>query len=203
MWLGDGSVSTKKNYGCAEYITVSKVLAKQLFVILVKMGYMPSMKYTKPSLTPMRKKYSVNITSHRCSYRISISGKQLTRFAKEVLSRELFFQGNRTYNFGHIDENYYYMPVQTITTENYSGKVYNLEVEDDASYVCSFIVHNSMGVNLPAHTVLVRDTSRYSDVLRLREAQRQRGHPALRQGREAEVRQGGAGRCSSRRPRTR
>ena len=163
MWLGDGSVYVKKNYGCAEYVTVSKVLAKQLFIILVKMGYMPSIKCAKPSVTPTRKKYSVNITNHRTSYRISVSGKQLTRFAREVLFRELAFQGNRTYNIGLIDENYYYMPVQSITAEDYSGKVYNLEVEDDASYVCSFIVHNSMGVNLPAHTVLVRDTSRYSD----------------------------------------
>ena len=53
------------------------------------------------------------------------------------------------------------MPIRRINRRKYSGMVYNLEIESDCSYVGSFVVHNSLGVNLPAHTVLVRDISRY------------------------------------------
>jgi uncharacterized protein (TIGR00375 family) len=42
-----------------------------------------------------------------------------------------------------FDENYLYMPIINVKRKNYSGVVFNLEVEDDNSYVTdSFIVHN-------------------------------------------------------------
>lgn len=163
MWLGDGSLYLKKTYGSAEYSTVSKTLAKQLFAILVKMGYMPRIKYVKAKETKPNPKYSVQIARHGNIYKVMISGKQLIKFAEEILKKELKFEGNRTFNLGKIDKDYYYMPVRKIEPVNYDGMVCNLEIEDDASYVGSFIVHNSLGINLPAHTVLVRDTSRYGD----------------------------------------
>ena len=40
MWLGDGDFNPK--YRTARYSTTSPVLAKQLFALLVKLGFMPS-----------------------------------------------------------------------------------------------------------------------------------------------------------------
>ncbi len=161
MWRGDGYLYRTKTYGDAEYSTISKVLANQLFIILVKLGYMPRIKYADQQ--NVARKDSLNIQSRHRIYKVSVSGKQLSRFTREVLNKKVHFSGNRTYNLGFIDDNYYYMPVKSIKNIDYSGAVYNLEVEDDASYVGSFIVHNSLGVNLPAHTVVVRDTTRYSE----------------------------------------
>src|SRR2546430_16860786 len=42
------------------------------------------------------------------------------------------------------------MPIRRIDLEPYRGTVHNLEVEGHNSYVGSFVVHNSAGVNLPA-----------------------------------------------------
>jgi len=45
--------------------------------------------------------------------------------------------------YKRIDENYVYLPIKSIRKEKYNGKVHNLEVEEDNSYVTSsFIVHN-------------------------------------------------------------
>ncbi len=164
MWEGDGSVSLKETYGMAEYVTVSKILAKQLFMALVKIGYMPSISCSKAKITKHKAKYNVIITNHSDSYRVRISGEQLTRFLKEIMQRRVVFKGNRTYNVGKIDKDYYYMPVRKITRKIYNGIVYNIEVKKDANYVGSFIVHNSMGINMPAHTVLVRDIHRYENL---------------------------------------
>ncbi|TSC56165.1 MAG: Mja hyp1 intein [Parcubacteria group bacterium Greene0714_21] len=44
---------------------------------------------------------------------------------------------------GWIDKNYVYLPIRDIEIENYEGNVYNLEVEEDNSYVTEFAtVHN-------------------------------------------------------------
>jgi helicase len=48
--------------------------------------------------------------------------------------------------------------------------VYNLEVEEHSSYVGSFVVHNSAGVNLPARRVVVADLARYDGSLGMNSA---------------------------------
>jgi len=46
---------------------------------------------------------------------------------------------------GWIDKNYIYIPIKKIEKSNYNGKVYNLEVEENNSYVTpSATVHNCM-----------------------------------------------------------
>src|SRR3989449_5074539 len=53
------------------------------------------------------------------------------------------------------------MPIRRIDLEPYRGTVHNLEVEGHSSYVGSFVVHNSAGVNLPARTVVISSYERY------------------------------------------
>src|SRR2546422_5737429 len=53
------------------------------------------------------------------------------------------------------------MPIRRIDLEPYRGTVHNLEVEGHSSYVGSFVVHNSAGVNLPARTVIISSYERF------------------------------------------
>jgi ATPases with chaperone activity, ATP-binding subunit len=45
--------------------------------------------------------------------------------------------------YEYADENYIYKQIKKIGIINYTGKVYDLAVEEDVSYVLDFIVHNS------------------------------------------------------------
>ena len=159
MWRGDGSL-TKTGPKSAKYDTTSGTLAKQLFVALVKMGYMPCLKLDRRA--GERSGNKLSITHRHDLYTVSISGKQYHMFAEEVLLQPRRIEHlNRESNRGHIDDRFYYMPVRKIEVERYSGTVHNLEVEGHSSYVGSFVVHNSAGVNLPARRVVIADMARY------------------------------------------
>src|SRR2546427_2346227 len=159
MWRGDGDV-TQSNARTARYSTTSRHLAKQLFAVLVKLGYMPTIKLTRR--TGKTSGRSLLITHKHDLYTVSISGKQLTQFLREVLlTKPEGFEGNREFNRGYLDSNYYYMPIRRIDLEPYRGTVHNLEVEGHSSYVGSFVVHNSAGVNLPARTVIISSYERF------------------------------------------
>lgn len=159
MWKGDGNVS-KSGLLLARYSTTSGHLAKQLFAVLVKMGYMPSIKVIRRSGTVAGG--SPRIVHRHDLFTVAVSGKQTSRFVKEVLGlRGRHGRGNREYNIGYLDDRYYYMPIRKIEFEHFKGLVYNLEVRGHSSYVGSFVVHNSAGVNLPARRVVVADMTRY------------------------------------------
>src|SRR5205807_9757631 len=93
---------------------------------------------------------------------VSVSNKQLTRFIVDVLKvKSDMFGGNREFNRGYLDSNFYYMPIRKVEREPYKGTVHNLEVKGHSSYVGSFVVHNSAGVNLPARTVIISSYERF------------------------------------------
>ncbi|TMI07134.1 DEAD/DEAH box helicase [Candidatus Bathyarchaeota archaeon] len=159
MWQGDGNI-TRSKARTARYATVSGVLAKQLFAVLVKLGYMPAISISKKA--GITSKYGLAITHKHALYTVSVSGKQLTRFLVDVLKvKSDMFGGNREFNRGYLDSNFYYMPIRKVEREPYKGTVHNLEVKGHSSYVGSFVVHNSAGVNLPARVVVISSYERY------------------------------------------
>src|SRR2546422_360521 len=159
MWRGDGDI-TEARARTARYSTISRRLAKQLFAVLVKLGYMPTIKMTRRAGNTSGR--GLLITHRHDLYTVSVSGKQLTKFLREVLlTKPEGFEGNREFNRGYLDSNYYYMPIRRIELEPYRGTVHNLEVEGHSSYVGSFVVHNSAGVNLPARTVIISSYERF------------------------------------------
>ncbi len=158
MWLGDCWIYKDHATPCVSYSTISPLLAKQLFAILVKLGFMPSISKVK------RERRSNNTLAPKGKhdlYEVKLSGKQLASFGRVILKRTLTVKGNRNYNINFIDDDYYYMVVSRIRQADYQGLIYNLEVEGDSSYTGAFSVHNSAGVNLPARRVLIYEYRRF------------------------------------------
>lgn len=52
------------------------------------------------------------------------------------------YSPNRKWSRSFDDENFTFKGIKNITSENYSGMVYNFEVEEDNSYVSDFALHN-------------------------------------------------------------
>lgn len=152
MWDGDGYVGKDT----LEYSTVSPVLAKQLWIILAKIGIVSSLKDAK----------------NRVEYKIVIQGKQGEWIGNngEHLSKR--------FTFGWVDDDYVYLPIKSILPKAYHGMVYNLEVDKQNSYVSSFIMHNcrplaeSAACELPVITtdyapmteIITKDTGYLIDV---------------------------------------
>jgi len=130
-----------------EGVTVSKQLAHDMFFIANNLGYMPTISLT----IPIKNEYAkVRLPRWNVSFGIAsgISNK---------CSR-----GWRT----QLDEKAMWRKVKQIRFEKeYSGVVYNLEVENDNSYIADGIgVHNCVGfsaadwgINLPTNTNFTND----------------------------------------------
>jgi helicase len=158
LWRGDGTFGEySKNSDAARYVTVSSKLAHQIWLILIKLGYLPSI------TTRFQYPFGDKEKDQTVVYTVAVSGAQLPQFAIEVL--EIAYiprERNRSYNVGMIDSEYAYFPIRKVETTEYNGKVYNLEIEGDHSYTGNFIVHNSQGVNLPSKHVCIFDITRWS-----------------------------------------
>lgn len=119
MFLGDGN---KSEYGCA-YTTTSKQLSKQITLLLTKIGIIPSIYYDKT----------------RDSYQLRLSELQMRKYDFGFKIKNISKNASRFW----LDEDNIYIPIKNIKKTKYSGKVYNLEVEDHHSYMLTHLtVHN-------------------------------------------------------------
>jgi len=143
---GDGSI---KETGRVSYSTVSPSLAFQITEIVTRLGYLPSLSKEKASNT---------IWSDR--YKVRVSGKQYDSFVKsldlKVKSRML----KNTKQQSWADEQLIYLPVEKVKEEKVEMNVYNLEVEEDNTYIANrVVVHNCTtrvisGVGVPQFTAV-------------------------------------------------
>ncbi|MFQ5919377.1 MAG: DEAD/DEAH box helicase [Thermoplasmata archaeon] len=152
-WRGDGSIDPQR-YATSRYSTVSPRLAEQMGRMLRRLGYMPSTRVSEPLGFGKRPMYT-----------LALSGAQGRRFLTDIMEvdPELVFKSERTSNWITRVDGSFRSPVRTVRQIPYTGYLYNLHVEGDESYVCSFAfaVHNSAGINLPARRVIIRDVRRY------------------------------------------
>ncbi len=151
---GDGyiRIDNKSRAHYASHSTVSPTLAFQVQLLLASLGYIGHLSRRENHRWGKHPLYSVRI-----------GGDSYYRFLSDIKEKTDSKKGNRAYNINKIWKNYLLLQLDKIKEEHYSGPVYNLEVDNDQSYSVGFIVHNSMGVNLPAFRVLIRDVKRYSE----------------------------------------
>ena len=129
LWDGDGCVyfHPVKKASEMDYQTVSKQLSEQMRLILIRLGYLVS------SSSHQRK---------NMVYRLRIMGKQKWEFAK-ILETKLKETGEG-HQIGFTSPKFLFLPIRKIEKENYSGKVFDLQIENNHSYSnCSFVAHNS------------------------------------------------------------
>jgi len=126
--------------------TVSRVLANQMKEICLRLDIIPNMFVDTAAAHKKRGKHLINgrkISANFdiiCLIRLSFLDDKY-----RLLDTEDFkaFQPKKDIRHGWFDDNYVYIPIRKIEKRKYSGKVYNLEVDEDNSYVAeAAAVHN-------------------------------------------------------------
>ncbi len=127
-----------------ELQTVAHTLMEQIYSMLLRFGISVDMKM-----------------SPRHHYRLKIYGAELNKIKWKNIECSTKKLSSRI----HTDDEYTYVPVKTISQYNYSGLVYNIDVEDDHSYILQSVVHNCLpGMHAMALGVPLV-TTRYGGVL--------------------------------------
>jgi predicted nucleotide-binding protein (sugar kinase/HSP70/actin superfamily)/intein/homing endonuclease len=129
FFRGDGGL--RDMYGETTYraVTTSENLANQLFWLLIR-------NRIKTSFSKQ------NINNRKLSWMLKISNAQ----GIKKLNDEFINITNRKNNVRFRESrDYFLVPIRKIDKINFKGEVYNLEIEDDHSYVANFLaVHNCM-----------------------------------------------------------
>ncbi len=133
LWKGDGFFNLK--IPRAGYSTISKKLSGQVKLLLFRQGVIPSVYVEEEKIT--------RNVRHKRAYRFHVGNRQSVRkLFKIVFGREISFERPES-NDSWCDDYFLYLPITSVSTKKYSGKVYNLLVEDAHSYVASSLtVHN-------------------------------------------------------------
>jgi len=126
--------------------TVSRQLANQMKLICLKLGIIPSISIDFAENYKKRGKHFIKEREIFANHDLIIFSN-LSFFEEDygMLKENCFkkFINKRKMKHGWLDDSYVYLPVRKIDTEEYQGEVYNLEVEEDNSYVSEFAcVHN-------------------------------------------------------------
>ncbi len=126
--------------------TSSCILMNQMKVLLLRLGIVPSITSESSQKHKRRGKHFIGtreIFSRHSSFHFSNLSFFEDKFYLLKDSSFRKFKTKRDSRHGWVDDKYIYMPVRQILQEAHQGYVYNLEVDDDNSYVCDFaLVHN-------------------------------------------------------------
>jgi len=122
--------------------TASNVLARQIRQLFARLG-------VKTSIARKLNKPTNLVKTYRTSFEIECYG-QYARIAHGFIAKHSELPSRKSDDpkwidkgsAGWINENYIIVPIRRVRTEPYRGQVYNLEVENDNSYVTGFAVHN-------------------------------------------------------------
>jgi pyruvate-formate lyase-activating enzyme len=128
-WSGDGNHPISMD-------TVSKDLALGIYALLLKLNFLPAFYTWNPF---PQKDIEGRRVNQSTLYYIKMYAEQFRKrfydlsFDGKISKRS---EGNKKFE---EDSDYFYIPIQKIEIQDYSGQVYNIEVEDDHSYLANFI----------------------------------------------------------------
>ena len=158
---GDGS----KNVGCTVINSASENLIYDLFDILLKFKCVSSLgNFEKPRLYKINGKVMRDYTEKLKGYSLSCSMSQnpeLFNFIgfKAVASKKISIHG-------FFDEDNVYLPIRKISKSRYVGKVHNLEVKEDNSYIANGVtVHNCITATTAGLSKSAIVTSKYAGLI--------------------------------------
>ena len=127
---GDGCFSEKLKTNFISMSSVSEKLIDDLKILFMMIGFLPNKSMIEKQKTEVILGREVNVKN---KFTLTISGKQLNELLNYFDIKNCVI-GDR-YNKFFQDDNYWYAPITNILKTKYKGVVYNLEVEDDHSYL--------------------------------------------------------------------
>ncbi|MDD1770655.1 MAG: iron-sulfur cluster assembly scaffold protein [Methanomassiliicoccales archaeon] len=134
MWKGDGYVNVTRHSPRAGYSTISRELAYQTRMVLLRLEIVSSL-YREPAR--LRKG-----VSHRESYRIHVGERQSLERLCPIVGID-YVDARLVHVHSWIDRGFLHTPITSKELLHYSGKVLNFEVEDHHSFATeSLACHN-------------------------------------------------------------
>ncbi len=116
--------------------TVSKKLALGIYYLFLRCGYLPSFHVWNP---PKKKSIEGRVVSQSTLYYVKLKAKELRQsFISPGLRQAHDPRSRRSLKFWET-ETHWLVPVFRIAKREYSGYVYNMEVEGEHSYLANFI----------------------------------------------------------------
>lgn len=130
LWRGDGSINKKG----AKYNTISKQLSYQISTLLLRQRIIFSC-LTIPANG-----------IHKVNYHIYVRSIPSLKRLSEIVGVNIDLPSKvRGRHKAWYDDNYFYTPIRYIKVSNYNGRVYNLEVDDNHSFVTNAAVLHNCG----------------------------------------------------------
>src|SRR3989344_1352841 len=134
LWKGDGYVNLNRNGPRAGYTTISYQLSQQIKFLLLRQKIVHSIYIDKA-----HKSKGVN---HKKAFRIHIGQMDSLKKLCNILGIQYKPKSHESIK-SWFDNNFLYTPITKIERKNYNGKVHNLEVEENHSYISeAFCLHN-------------------------------------------------------------
>jgi len=135
LWRGDGYINLKRKYPRAGYSTISLILVNQIKLLLLRQKIVPSIYREKEK--------KVMGVKHKKSYRIHVGDMRSLEKLSHILGIKFNKRHRRVNENIWCDNKYVFIPITKIKKENMKTFVYNLEVNDDHSYISdSLTLHN-------------------------------------------------------------
>lgn len=132
LWYGDGYIDKEKPR--ASYSTISKQLAHQIKILLLRQNIIPSVYEEKPRVTKEM--------HHREAYRIYVMETRSLKKLGSILRVKFNFKEQTSCN-AWIENGLLFTPITKTEKIEYNGPVHNLEVESTHSYTTnSLVLHN-------------------------------------------------------------
>ncbi|MBM3253354.1 MAG: hypothetical protein FJZ16_03800 [Candidatus Omnitrophica bacterium] len=126
--------------------TSSRILMNQMKIILLRLGIIPSIRIDSKEAYKRRGKHKIGKREIDIQHdNFQFSNLSIFQNNHGLLEDDCFkeFKTKSKRKHGWIDERYIYIPIRDIEVMKYKGEVYNLEVEENNSYVAEFaIIHN-------------------------------------------------------------
>ncbi len=149
MFRGDGYDGSCDQTINIKYTTTSPILASQLRFLLARFGYWASV------IT-----YEKQNENWATEYSVKLSGKQLLKWNDDFPEFPIqkgtrkFYRNDSFYT----DDQYVYLKIKNVSHSDYKGKVYDITVSPDTSYVANSIaIHNSAAGSIVAHSMGITD----------------------------------------------